>query len=133
MKKVLAKVAALSAAAVLAWSQPVLSQQATDALAPEAATGQQAKTSIRARQSIVVAANPLAAEAGLAVLRDGGSAADALVVVQTVLGLVEPQSSGIGGGAFLVWYDAASGTVTTFETSTFWLVPKAIPGAVAVT
>ncbi|APH72102.1 gamma-glutamyltransferase [Aquibium oceanicum] len=115
MKKVLARVVAFSAIAVLAWSQPVLSQQATDALAPEAATGQQAKTSVRARQSIVVAANPLAAEAGLAVLRDGGSAADALVVVQTVLGLVEPQSSGIGGGAFLVWYDAGTGKVTTID------------------
>ena len=48
-------------------------------------------------------------------LRAGGSAADALVAVQTVLGLVEPQSSGLGGGAFLTWYDAASRTLTTFD------------------
>ncbi|MFC6491144.1 gamma-glutamyltransferase, partial [Nitratireductor sp. GCM10026969] len=66
-------------------------------------------------RQMVAAANPLAAQAGLEVLREGGSAADALVAVQTVLGLVEPQSSGIGGGGFLVWYDAESGEVTTFD------------------
>ena len=90
-------------------------QQAADAVAPEASTRVEAKTAVRARRQMVVAANPIAAEAGLAVLRDGGSAADALVVVQTVLGLVEPQSSGIGGGGFLVWYDGATGTVTTID------------------
>ena len=52
-------------------------------------------------QPFVVAANPLAAEAGLAVLRRGGSAVDAAVAIQAMLSLVEPQSSGIGGGAFL--------------------------------
>ena len=57
-------------------------------------------------RQMVVAANPYAADAGLAVLRDGGNAADALIAVQTVLGLVEPQSSGLGGGGFLTWYDA---------------------------
>ena len=45
----------------------------------------------------------------------GGSAADAMVAVQSVLGLVEPQSSGIGGGAFLIWYDALSGQITTLD------------------
>jgi gamma-glutamyltranspeptidase/glutathione hydrolase len=58
--------------------------------------------------ALVVTANPLATRAGLAVLRAGGSAADAAVAVQAVLGLVEPQSSGLGGGAFITWYDAAS-------------------------
>jgi gamma-glutamyltranspeptidase/glutathione hydrolase len=48
-------------------------------------------------------------------LREGGSAADAMVAVQSVLGLVEPQSSGLGGGAFLVWYDAATGALTTLD------------------
>lgn len=68
-----------------------------------------------ADERMVVAANPLAAEAGIEVLRDGGNAADAMVAMQTVLGLVEPQSSGLGGGAFLVYYDAASGELTTFD------------------
>ena len=48
-------------------------------------------------------------------LRDGGTAADALVTAQAVLGLVEPQASVIGGGGFLVYYDAASGAVRTFD------------------
>ncbi|MFM7626831.1 MAG: gamma-glutamyltransferase [Gammaproteobacteria bacterium] len=64
---------------------------------------------------MVAAANPFAVEAGLEVLRAGGSAVDAAVAVQAVLGLVEPQSSGIGGGAFLVHYDAATGDVITFD------------------
>jgi gamma-glutamyltranspeptidase / glutathione hydrolase len=64
---------------------------------------------------MVVAANPLAVEAGADVLREGGTAADAMVAVQTVLGLVEPQSSGLGGGAFLVWYDAETGQITTLD------------------
>jgi gamma-glutamyltranspeptidase/glutathione hydrolase len=63
----------------------------------------------------VAAANPIAVEAGLAVLRRGGSAADAAVAVQAALGLVEPQSSGIGGGAFLLHYDAQSGRVTAYD------------------
>jgi gamma-glutamyltranspeptidase/glutathione hydrolase len=63
----------------------------------------------------VAAANPLAVEAGVAVLRAGGSAADAAVAVQAALGLVEPQSSGIGGGAFMLYYDAARGTVTAYD------------------
>ena len=64
---------------------------------------------------MVAAANPLAVEAGARVLAAGGSAADAMVAVQTVLGLVEPQSSGLGGGAFLVWHDGTSGEMTTLD------------------
>jgi gamma-glutamyltranspeptidase/glutathione hydrolase len=69
----------------------------------------------KAKDWMVAAAHPLAVEAGAAVLRDGGTAADAMVAVQAVLGLVEPQSSGLGGGAFLVWYDANTGEVTTLD------------------
>lgn len=65
--------------------------------------------------AMVAAANPLAVEAGLDVLRQGGSAVDAAVAVQAVLGLVEPQSSGIGGGAFLLHYSAATGDVVAFD------------------
>ena len=63
----------------------------------------------------VAAANPLAVEAGLEVLHAGGSAADAAVAVQAMLGLVEPQSSGVGGGAFLLYYDAASRKVSAYD------------------
>src|SRR5690606_34346283 len=68
-----------------------------------------------ARGPFVAAANPLAAEAGMAVLRDGGSAVDAAVAVQAVLGLVEPQSSGLGGGAFMMVYEATTGEVTAYD------------------
>ena len=64
---------------------------------------------------MVVAANPLAAAAGLKVLQAGGDAADAAVAVQAVLGLVEPQSSGVGGGAFMTFYDAKTGKVTAYN------------------
>ena len=90
-------------------------QQQSDTLAPEAPSATVEKKAVEATKQMVIAANPLAAQAGLDVLRAGGNAADALVAVQTVLGLVEPQSSGLGGGAFLVWYDAKSGTVTSFD------------------
>ena len=63
---------------------------------------------VLAKSYMVVTANPLATKAGCDVLRAGGSAADAAVAVQMVLGLVEPQSSGLGGGAFVVHYDAAT-------------------------
>ena len=64
---------------------------------------------------MVAAANPLAVEAGLNVLRRGGSAVDAAVAVQAVLGLVEPQSSGLGGGAFMTYYDARTRKVTAYN------------------
>ncbi|UAL10223.1 gamma-glutamyltransferase [Caulobacter segnis] len=77
-------------------------------------TPKPASTSL-ASKGMVAAANPLAVEAGLRVLRDGGSAVDAAVAIQAVLGLVEPQSSGLGGGSFLVFYDAKSGKVTAYD------------------
>jgi gamma-glutamyltranspeptidase/glutathione hydrolase len=94
---------------------PALALQASDQVAPEISTGVLAKDIVRAHHRMVVAAEPLAAEAGLKILREGGNAADAMIAVQTVLGLVEPQSSGIGGGAFLVWYDGHTGKITTFD------------------
>lgn len=66
-------------------------------------------------KAMVAAANPMAVEAGLKVLRAGGTAADAAVAVQAVLGLVEPQSSGLGGGAFMVFYDARTRAVTAYN------------------
>ena len=64
---------------------------------------------------MVVTTNPLATEAGEQILRNGGTAVDAMIAVQTVLGLVEAQSSGIGGGAFIVYYDAETDTLTTID------------------
>lgn len=108
-------------------------QTAADAVAPEAETElttafagltDAARTALKAKQAgspvvadnwMVAAANPLAVEAGADVLRSGGTAADAMIAVQAVLGLVEPQSSGLGGGAFLVWYDAEQGALTTLD------------------
>ncbi|MBV0890860.1 gamma-glutamyltransferase [Paracoccus sp. Z118] len=117
-----------------------LAQQATDSVAPEAPTaapetapapdagfgpltdasraGLIAKSEgrpVTAGNWMVSAAHPLAVEAGAKILETGGSAADAMVAVQAVLGLVEPQSSGLGGGAFLVWHDSSSGETTTLD------------------
>lgn len=65
--------------------------------------------------AMVAAAHPLAVDAGIDVLRAGGSALDAAIAVQAVLGLVEPQSSGIGGGAFLMHYESATGDLVTYD------------------
>ncbi len=66
-------------------------------------------------QAWVAAANPMAVDAGLAILAKGGNAIDAAVAVQAMLGLVEPQSSGVGGGSFLMYYDARTGEVSSLD------------------
>lgn len=73
---------------------------------PEAATGFTDKTAVTAQDYMVAAANPHAVEAGYQVLKAGGSAIDAAIAVQAMLGLTEPQSSGIGGGAFILYWHA---------------------------
>ncbi len=65
--------------------------------------------------AMIAAANPMAVEAGLEILRAGGTAVDAAIAVQAMLGLVEPQSSGIGGGAFMLHYDARTGDVVAYD------------------
>ena len=82
---------------------------------PEAASGFEVRAAVTAKSFLVVAANPLAAKAGAQIIREGGSAVDAAVAVQMVLNLVEPQSSGIGGGAFLLGYDRAAGELYGFD------------------
>ncbi|NNE51912.1 MAG: gamma-glutamyltransferase [Sulfitobacter sp.] len=119
----------LTAALLLAGT--VEAQQAADTVAPEGAgaggfeemggavaaalDAKAAGRPVEAAEWMVAAANPHAVKAGADVLARGGTAADALVAVQVMLGLVEPQSSGLGGGAFLVWYEAATGEVTTLD------------------
>ena len=81
----------------------------TAPILPEAASGFTEKPGWATKKFAVAAANPLATDAGYQILKAGGSAVDAAVAVQMVLGLVEPQSSGIGGGAFLLHQDGKAG------------------------
>jgi gamma-glutamyltranspeptidase/glutathione hydrolase len=89
--------------------------QSTDSIAPEAATGLTQQNLVEGKEWMIASANPYASEAGAEMLRKGGNAIDAMVATQLVLGLVEPQSSGIGGGAFLVYWDAKKKALTTFD------------------
>ncbi|MEP0518951.1 MAG: gamma-glutamyltransferase [Hyphomicrobiales bacterium] len=106
---------------------PAFGQQAADAVAPETGTSEAEEApvsidligteaaNVRSRNWMIATANPIASEAGATILRNGGNAIDAMVAVQLSLGLVEPQSSGIGGGAFLVYWDAENKRLTTFD------------------
>ncbi len=109
----LARAAIIALAAFGATAPPAAGQQ--QPAAPEAATGWSENRLATARSYMVSAANPLAAQAGADVLREGGSAADAAVAVQLVLNLVEPQSSGLGGGAFILHWDAAGRQLTGYD------------------
>jgi gamma-glutamyltranspeptidase/glutathione hydrolase len=75
----------------------------------------QAKAGAHSGPALVVAANPLAVDAGMEILKKGGKAIDAAVAIQAMLGLVEPQSSGVGGGAFLMYYEASTGVVSAID------------------
>ena len=105
-------------------------------VAPHAAPGQPRAVHSKTAQPFVIAANPLAARAGIEVLERGGSAVDAAVAVQAMLSLVEPQSSGLGGGAFITYYDASTRGVTIYDgretvpaqaTATMFLGPDGQP------
>lgn len=105
-------------AACLLLAGPATARDVADSVQPETATALAAKgagKAVEGHRWMVSLANPLAAEAAADILREGGTAADAAIAAQLVLGLVEPQSSGLGGGAFIVYFDAASGKLTTLD------------------
>ena len=99
---------------------------------PEAATGRANHALGITTKYMVAAANPLATEAGREILRAGGSAVDAAIAVQMVLNLVEPQSSGIGGGAFMVYWDDKARAIASLdgrETAPAAAIPERFLGA----
>jgi gamma-glutamyltranspeptidase/glutathione hydrolase len=87
----------------------------TAPLQPEEASGYSEKSGWATRHFAVAAAHPLATDAGYLILKEGGSAVDAAVAVQMVLSLVEPQSSGIGGGSFLIHHDGQGNITEAFD------------------
>ena len=94
---------------------PAQARQPAADVNPEGASGFQAKPLVQTRQEMIATANPLASEAGAAVLREGGSAVDAVIAAQLVLNLGAPQSSGLGGGAFMMHTAAASGELLSYD------------------
>jgi gamma-glutamyltranspeptidase/glutathione hydrolase len=107
------RLGALALAAALAGCASAPTFHYTAPSQPEAASGYTEKPGWTTAKFAVAAANPLATDAGYQVLKAGGSAVDAAIAVQMVLTLVEPQSSGIGGGAFLL--HASGGKVEAYD------------------
>jgi len=101
--------------AVLALTLASANAQIARPLQPEAASGRIEKTLAHARASMIAAAHPLAVEAGLRMLDLGGTAMDAAIATQLVLNLVEPQASGLGGGAYLLHYAAADNGLRAYD------------------
>src|SRR5438132_7290733 len=83
--------------------------------APERPSGWTNKTAVTSKRDMIATANPLSTEAGFRILRRGGTAIDAAIASQLVLNLVEPQSSGIGGGAFMVHYQGKTKKLSAYD------------------
>ncbi len=98
----------------LLFANSVSSNEASRAV-PEAFTGLNYTKASYSDKAMISAANPHAVNAGLAMLNKGGSAIDAAIAVQLVLTLVEPQSSGIGGGAFVLWFDGKDKSISSYD------------------
>jgi gamma-glutamyltranspeptidase/glutathione hydrolase len=115
-----ARAAVAAIALLLAFAPPhtIRAEPATTPrlqLEPEAHTGLADKRLAIAKKYMISTANPLASEAGREMLREGGSATDAAIAAQLVLGLVEPQSSGLGGGAFILHWDAKQRSLNSYD------------------
>ena len=102
-------------AGVLFFSSALTGSASNSIPDPEPSTGWQDKEAVRAEHFMAVTAHPLATQAAYQILKAGGNAADAAVTAQLVLNLVEPQSSGIGGGAFMLYWDAKNKTLFSFD------------------
>ena len=82
---------------------------------PEGPSGYTEKSAVKAKKFMIAAANPLAVRAGYEILKADGSAMDAAIAAELVLGLVEPQSSGLGGGGYLLHWDQSTQNVSTYD------------------
>lgn len=101
-------------------SSSIHAQQQSDHFAPEISSqnslsNERPEATLKASQFMLATAHPLASQAGYQILEQGGNVVDAMVAVQTVLGLVEPQSSGLGGGAFALLYQAKDSRLRSFD------------------
>jgi hypothetical protein len=92
-------------------SKPTL----TESIQPESATGLKQQKLVKGQQHMVATANPYASNAAINILRAGGSALDAAIAAQWVLTLVEPQSSGLGGGLFLLHYRKLGARIEAYD------------------
>ena len=107
------RAAMIAVALSIVTAPPALAQR--EQIQPEESTGRTEQTLGTARLAMISTANTLASEAGREILRAGGSATDAAIAAQLVLGLVEPQSSGLGGGAFFMYWDNGAKVLTALD------------------
>ena len=100
---------------ILLFSQNLYSNEIYQSIEPEPdSVKSNLKKSLTAKNFIIITANDYATSIGFQVLKDGGNAVDSAIAVQLVLGLVEPQSSGLGGGTFITYYDVKTKKTFSF-------------------